>query len=121
MNNNDSIESRIRNDRFAAIQYETRKSKRGTVIGLELTAHFVFRWIFQDAWKHISASVATAASGKFYTAESLFNDSASWAEYGHAHRVAIGRALVYFIDHGMLPLFCVNPNASGTKQYVLLD
>lgn len=120
MTNETELTTSIRHDLFAAIKYETRSAKKGAVTGLQLGPHFVFKWIVQDAWKHISTTVATAVIAKVYTAESLFNDATSWAEYDHGHRVAIGRALLYFLDRNMLPLHCLNRHASGTKQYVLL-
>jgi len=108
----------IRTDLFAAIKYESRKCKSGTVIGLELGGHFVFRWIFQEAWKHISAGIMTADRCKFHTAKSLFNDADAWAKFGAN---AIGRCLRYFVDHRMLPLSVVNPNETGSKLYALTN
>lgn len=111
----------IRHDFFSAIQYQKRKGRKGTVIGMQLGAHFVFRWVFQDAWKHISASIMTANRCDFHTAKSLFNDAEAWAGLETKEAIAIGRCLRYFVDSKMLPLFCMNPHATGTKFYMVID
>lgn len=118
MNSLTDITAGIRADRFEAIKYETRPGKNGVVIGMQLAAHFVLRWIFQDAWKHISAGMATADRYKFHTAKSLFNDCEAWAGHERSTCIAIGRCLAYFVSKEMLPLHCVNPHASN-KLYVV--
>ncbi|SFC17613.1 hypothetical protein SAMN05216344_110125 [Polaromonas sp. OV174] len=113
------ITARIRVDSFEAIKYEKRPGKKGAVIGMQLGAHFVFRWIFEDAWKHISAGIATADRCKFHAAESLFNNPEVWDGYeAKGIHIAIGRCLAYFVRKEMLPLFCVNPYASN-KLYMV--
>lgn len=121
MNSLTDITPGIRDDLFAAIKYENRKGKSGTVIGMELGGHFVFRWIFQEAWKHISVGIVTADRCKFHTAKSLFNDADAWARFEKNESIAIGRCLRYFVDHGMMPLSVVNPNETGTKLYALTN
>ena len=111
--------SRIRQDLLDAIKYENRQGKHGDAIGKQLGAHFVFKWIFQDTWRRVAASIDTANKCKFHTAESLFNDATAWAEYHKPIRIAIGRCLAYFVENEMLPLFCVNPHASN-KQYMVI-
>lgn len=113
-----NITTGIRVDRFEAIKYETRLGKNGAVIGMQLGAHFVLKWIFQDAWKHISAGMATADRYDFHTAKSLFNDCEAWAGHERSTCIAIGRCLAYFVTEEMLPLHCVNPHASN-KLYML--
>ncbi len=114
------ITSRIWTDRFEAIKYEKRRSgKNGTVIGLELSAHFVFKRIFQEAWKHLSVSVVTANRCKLHTAKSLFKDMEGWDEYDAGIHIAFGRCLKYFVENNMLPLHCVNPHISGAKLYAV--
>lgn len=85
---------------------------------MQLGPHFVFRWIFQEAWKHVSASIVTAKSWKFHSSEDLFNDAERWAALKKPIHIAIGRCLAYFVNKEMLPLHCVNPHASN-KLYVL--
>lgn len=116
-----NITSAIRTDRFEAIEYIKHPGRKSTAIGLQLGAHFVFKWIFQDAWNHISGNIATADRFKFYTTESLFNDADAWAGFGTPIRIAIGRCLRYFVDNEMLPLFCVNPHATSAKLYMVVS
>lgn len=111
------ITAGIRTDLFDAIKYEIRSGKNGSVIGLELSAHFVFWWIFQDAWKHLSASVVTADKCKLYTAKSLFKDMEGWNRYEKGIHIAFDCCLKYFVENNMLPLHCVNPTSCGTKSY----
>lgn len=111
----------IRADRFDAIQYERRPGKKGAVIGLQLGPHFVFRWIFQEAWKHISAGVLTVNKGDFHSSEALFNDAETWAGHDIGTRIAIGRCLVYFEKNKMLPVACVNPRGNNKLYRVILD
>lgn len=115
------IAAGIRADRFAAIAYDKLPGKKGTVVGLQLGPHFVFKWIFLEAWNHISANIATANRSKFYKTESLFNDADVWAGFEIPIRIAIGRCLKYFVDNNMLPLFCVNPHATGAKLYMVVN
>lgn len=111
----------IRHDRFAAINYQTRPGRKGVVIGLQLGPHFVFRWIFQEAWKHISAGVLTVNKGDFHSSEDLFNDDETWAGHDTATRIAFGRCLVYFVAHKMLPLQCVTLRPGNKLYAVILD
>jgi hypothetical protein len=116
--NNDN---RFRNDLFAAIDYEVRPSgKRHTVKGKQLGPHFVFAWIFKDAWDNISAGIASADKYKFHSSEALFNNPAVWKEYAKPIHIAIGRCLAYFVANKMLPLACVNPGADNNKLYRVL-
>lgn len=109
----------IRHDLFAAIKYENPQGKKGGVIGMQLGPHFVFRWIFQEAWKHISAGVLTVNKGDFHSSEALFNDAETWAGHDKATRIAIGRCLAYFVSDKMLPLACVKPYASNKLYRVI--
>jgi len=114
------IAARIRHDRFRAIQYEKR-GKKGATLGVELDGHFVFKWIFEDAWKYISAGVVTANRCKFHTSKDLFNNPEVWDGYGEKKKgihIAIGRCLAYFVRQKFLPLSCVNPYASN-KLYMV--
>lgn len=113
--------ARIRADLFEAIKYEKRKGRGGAVNGLELSAHFVFKWVFQDAWKHFSASIVTADRCKLHTAKDLFNDPTAWAGLERPIQIAIGRCLMYFADNKMLPLSCTNRNSLGSKYYQVTD
>ena len=116
------ITAGIRADRFEVIKFEKRLVKKSAMIGMQLGAHFVFRWIFEDAWKHISAGIATADRNKFHTVESLFNNPEVWDGYlTKGIHLAIGRCLKYFVENKMLPLFCVNPHASSNKLYMVLS
>lgn len=101
----------IRDDLFAAIRYETRKGTKGTVIGLQLNGHFVFKWLVQEAWERVVASIRTASTCQFYSSEQLFNDAERWTALPRGFHIAIGRCLAYFADehNRMLPLECVNP------------
>ena len=115
------ITAGIRADRFDVIKYEKRPGKKGAVIGMQFGAHFVFKWIFEDAWKNISTGIATADRYKFHTVESLFNNPEVWDGYAtKGIHIAIGRCLKYFVENKMLPLFCVNPHASSNKLYMVI-
>lgn len=109
----------IRHDLFAAIKYENPQGRKGGVIGMQLGPHFVFRWIFLEAWKHISAGVLTVNKGDFHSSEALFNDAEAWAGHDIGTRIAIGRCLVYFVTHKMLPLQCVKPGGSNKLYGVI--
>lgn len=117
-----NITACIRADRFDVIKYEKRSGKKGAMVGMQLGVHFVFKWIFEDAWKNISAGIATADRNKAHTAKSLFNNPEVWNGYeAKGIRIAIGRCLKYFVENEMLPLFCVNPHATGSKLYTVID
>src|SRR5665647_1640594 len=111
----------IRHDLFAAIPYEKRSGPNGTVIGLQLGPHFVFKWLVVEAWEHFAASIATANKGKFHSSEDLFNDAQRWAELEKPLHIAIGRCLALFANerNRMLPVSCVNPHQSN-KLYGLI-
>lgn len=111
-----NVPNGIRHDQFAAIRYQTRPGRKGAVIGLQLGPHFVFRWIFQEAWKHISAGVLSVNKGTFHSSEALFADAKAWAEHDKVTHIAIGRCLAYFVAHKMLPLQCVT-RRPGNKLY----
>ena len=116
------ITAGIRVDLFDVIQYEKHPGKKGAMIGMQLGAHFVFKWMFEDAWKNISAGIAKADRYKFHTVESLFNNPEVWGGYeAKGIHIAIGRCLKYFVENKMLPLFCVNPHATSSKLYMVID
>lgn len=117
----DDIAAGIRHDLFKAIKYETRAGKNGRMTGLQLGKHFVFKWIFQAAWEHFCASIPTASRCKLYSCEELFNDDQKWAGYERGIHLALGRCLMYFHDHAMLPVECANPHVSSTKLYWVFD
>jgi hypothetical protein len=118
----DDIAAGIRHDLFSAIKYEKRAGKNGDLTeGVQLGKHFVHRWIFQAAWDHFCISIPTASRCKMYTCEALFNGAEKWSGYAGGIRIAIGRCLMYFCDHAMLPVECANPHATGTKLYWVFD
>lgn len=112
----------IRHDLFAAIKFEKRPGKNGGAIGLQLSPHFVFKWLVQEAWEHFATNIPNANRDKFLTSEDLFNDPTVWDGYDDETKkgihIAIGRCLAYFVREKMLPLFCVKPHQSN-KLYVV--
>ena len=119
MTTNSNIADDIRHDLFAAIAYANRSGAKRAVTGIDLDGHFVFRWLVQEAWNHISASVMTASPYKFHTSEDLFNDPDRWAELEKPFRIAVGRCLAYFVRKKMLPLECANPWGNN-KLYTVI-
>jgi hypothetical protein len=115
------IAAGIRHDLFQAIEFESRPGDGGTMTGLQLDAHFVFKWIVQTAWNHFCASIPTASRCKFYTCEALFNDKTEWASYERGIHIAIGRCLMFFCEQEMLPVECGNPHATYKKVYTVFD
>lgn len=110
----------IRADLFAATKYETRQGKRGSMVGLQLSSHFVSKEIFETAWQTFRAAIGGADWSKQQTAKSLFNDP-SWDRLSFGRRIAIGRCLRYFVDQEFLPLRLLNPESTGTKKYSLIE
>lgn len=108
----------IRTDLFEAIKYENPQGKKGGVVGMQLGPQFVFRWIFQEAWKHISVGIVTANRCKFHSSKALFNDPETWVGHDKVIRIAMGRCLAYFVSNKMLPLSCVNPYERN-KRYLV--
>jgi hypothetical protein len=117
----EDVAAGIRHDLFKAIKFESRSGNGGTMTGLQLGAHFVFKWIFQTAWDHFCARIPTASRCKMYTCEALFNDDETWSGYERGLHIAIGRCLMYFCEQAMLPVECANPRANGTKLYWVFD
>lgn len=111
------ITAGIRADRFAAIKYETLNGPGGIAVGKRLGLPWVLQWIFKKAWAHFCENIATVDWSKKQTAKSLFNDPDIWADMKHGIRQAFGRCLRYFVENGMLPLYVINPNSTGTKYY----
>lgn len=120
MTNTTDITADIRHDLFAAIKFEKRQGGNGTTRGLQLGPHFVFDWLVKDAWAHFAAGIPPANVVKFYSSEDLFNDAERWAALDKPFHIAIGRCLAFFVREGMLPLFCVNPDANN-KLYMVLN
>lgn len=111
----------IRGDLFAAIKYEKRSGRNGTVIGLLLGRHFVFKWLVVEAWTHFSTSIVTANRYRFHSSEDLFNDAQRWAELEKPFHIGIGRCLALFANerNRMLPVSCVNPGQNNLLYQVL--
>ena len=119
MENMTERSNQIREDLFDAIKYGPGK-KPGRDIGKYLGRPWVFKWIFQTAWEKFSTAIASANWSVKQSSKSLFGDEAGWKKYGEGTRQAIGRCLRYFVDHGLLPLRVLNPDATGTKYYGLI-
>ena len=118
MTSKDNIAAAIRHDLFATIAHEKRRSANGSVVGIELDGHFVFRWFVQEVWNHVCAGVTTANPYKFHSSKDLFNDPERWALMEKPFRIAAGRCVALFERDKMLPLECVNPGMSN-KLYAL--
>jgi hypothetical protein len=118
MTSKDNIAAAIRHDLFAATVYEKRRSANGSVVGIELGGHFVFRWFVQEVWNHFSAGVTTVSPCEFHSSEDLFNDPVRWADLEKPFHIAAGRCLAHFVRQKMLPLQCVNPDISN-RRYAL--
>lgn len=118
MTSNSKIAAVIRNDLFAAIPYEKRCGVKGSVIGIDLDGHFVFRWFVLEVWNHVCAGVTTVNPYKFHSSENLFNDPVRWKDLDKQFHIAAGRCVAMFVRQKMLPLECVNPDVSN-KRYVL--
>jgi hypothetical protein len=112
--------SQIRDDLFDAIKFGPG-NKPGRDLGKHLGKPWVFKWIFQKAWKRFSTAIACADWSIKQCSKSLFGDDAEWVNINHGVRQAMGRCLRYFVDHGMLPLRVINPDATGTKYYALIE
>ena len=113
-----SLETRIRHDRFAAMSYEKRTGPKGTVKGIDLGGHFVFKWLVEEVWDHACASVIAASQCHFYSTEDLFNDPERWVVLSKPLHIAAGRCIAHFANHKMLPLHCVNPGKKN-KLYIV--
>lgn len=104
----------VRDDLFEGIEYQARPGKGGKVIlGIQHPHRFVMRWKFVETWNCVRRSIATADRDRFHSTEDLFNDSERWSKYDIDIRRDFGRCLAYFVKGGMLPLFCVNPEANN--------
>ena len=113
--------SPIRQDLFDAIKFDNGANpKKDSPTGKQLGPHFVFAWIFHEAWTKITQGLATANKYQFHTTRALFNDDATWLGYEVSIRIAFGRCLVYFVTNKMLPLTCVNPH-QDKKFYVIVE
>lgn len=113
MTSNSNIAAAIRHDLFAAIPYEKRRSANGSVVGIELDGHFVFRWFVLEVWNHVCAGVTTVSPYRFHKTEDLFNDPVRWKDLDKQFHIAAGRCVAMFVRHKMLPLQCVNPDMSN--------
>ena len=119
MNTQNDISAGIRTDLFDSIRYKKFQGKNGPAIGIKLGKPLVFKWIFQQAWKSFVENIETVDWHVKQSSKSLFGDAAKWDKLAFGVRQAIGRCLRYFVDHGMLPLRVLNPDATGTKYYGL--
>lgn len=112
----------IRQDLFDAIKYDNGANlKKNCTIGKQLGPHFVFAWIFKEAWTKLSIGITTVDKYKFHSTQDLFNDDETWAGHDKATRIAIGRCLAYFVAHKMLPLECVTLRPGNKLYGVILD
>lgn len=116
---NTQLTANVRHDLFMALRFAKRSGKKGPSTGLDLGRHWVFEGQIRTAWERIRAGLATADWSRPQTAESLFNDP-NWKSMKFGVRIAIGRCLRFFVNHGMLPLKVINPYSTGTKQYMPL-
>jgi hypothetical protein len=110
----------VRDDLFMALKYAKRDTKYGPSTGLDLGHHFVFDGQIRTAWVRICARLASADWTKPQSARALYNDPC-WESKSFGARIAIGRCLRFFVNHGMLPLQVINPQATGTKLYMPIN
>lgn len=116
---NIQLTTSVRHDLFMTVSFAKRSGKKGPSTGLDLGRHWVLEWLFRSAWARFCSGLATADWSRPQTAESLFNDP-NWNSMKFGVRIAIGRCLRFFVNHGMLPLKVINPYSTGTKRYMPL-
>jgi hypothetical protein len=121
MKTKEKIANGIRYDLFSSIQYQTsdRPSRCGHGRGRYLGIPWVFKWIFQETWDQACANLALVDWSQKQCTKTLF-DPEKWAKLSCGVQQACGRCLRYFADNGMLPIYVMNPTASGTKYYGLI-
>lgn len=121
MTNQGTVASAIRHDLFARLEYRMPQGSPNGPAGLQVTPiNFVHKWIVQKSWACFSATLSVCDQTAVWSAKKLFNDAQAWEGYSKGVRQSIGRCLRYFVDHGMLPLHCINDHMQGGKLYVLV-
>ena len=112
----------IRDDLFAAIKYERRRTSGGvTEVGLVLPRRFVLKESVKITWRYCSAGILVANRYVLHTTESLFNDPTAWDVYADADHRDFGRVVAFFANQPikLLPLHCTNPLQSN-KLYQII-
>jgi hypothetical protein len=110
----------VRDDLYMSLKFAKRITKKGPSTGLDLGRHWVYEGQIQTAWKRICAGLASADWNRPQSAKALYNDP-RWDSMNFGVRIAIGRCLRFFVNHGMLPLQVINPTATGTKLYMPIN
>jgi hypothetical protein len=103
---------------FSDIKFDERNGSGAFGLGLTIRGVWVYKSTFELAWRQSNAVWPTLDPQGEYDAE-ILNDAELWPDYRIGKRLALGRCIKYFVDHGMLPLYISNSGKKGKRKYRL--
>lgn len=103
-----------------AIPYRRQNANGKTYLALQMPGRKLVRKShFEEVWNLFWASVHLHKTRRKHTTKELCKDP-RWEERPRGRRIAFGRCMKYFYDHGVLPITLANPHKkSGSWQYRL--
>ncbi len=105
---------------FKNIRYSERFDKQHKGTGCYMPGPFwVYRHTMESAWKNIHQNWRNVNWKVKQSAEELIGRD-YWSQQPYGGRLALGRCVMYFITHDMLPrsLKVANPGKKGKRHYL---
>jgi hypothetical protein len=84
--------------------------------GLYIDGYWVMKRTFEAAWLQAKIVVPALDPGDGFFTKDIWEPEA-WEPLANGEKHNLGRALVFFSEHGMLPLRVLNPQATGSKKF----
>lgn len=103
---------------FSDIEFIENGGRYGSPLGLNVRGYWVQKCLFDLMWQRASETLPTLDFSKKQTIVTIFGDRELWVSQKFGVRIALGRCLKYFADHGLLPIRVANLNKKGTRRYV---
>jgi|JI8StandDraft_1071087.scaffolds.fasta_scaffold531964_1 hypothetical protein len=103
---------------YSDIKFIKRQLRYGSTVGLYIGGYFVSQSLVELMWSQAAESLPTLDWSRKQDVKSVFGDKELWLSHKIGARIALGRCLKFFVDHGMLPLREANRGKKGPRRYV---
>lgn len=106
--------------KFENIPFTTRNGANGKMLGLRLNGR---NWVPKDRCEQMwdrATEVLPLLDWSVPRTTSSFFETEQWKKLRAGQTQALGRCLRYFAEREMLPIYCINPEKSGTKRYAVI-
>jgi hypothetical protein len=104
--------------KYSDIKFIKHPPRYGSTVGLYIGRYLVSQSLVELMWSQAAASLPTLDWSRKQDVKSVFGDKEFWLSHKIGARIALGRCLKFFVDHGMLPMLEANHGKKGPRRYI---